>query len=315
MDRVRIALTANRSFCRQVAVVIAGISRSCEIDHDVFVLHDGFDRELQDRVDRAASSRVRVHWIDATTPLLSQAHRPPHLPLATLFRLRLEELLPADTDRVIYVDCDVVVRRPLTELWQLDLGDTLLGAVRDPFMPWAGAPHNLDWRAVGIPPDTRYFNGGLLLIPLRRWRECAVSERALQLVVQHQFGDAEQGALNVVAAGNWTALHPRWNLQAAHIVTDESYAWVVESPARLEEARRDPAVLHLTRGPWRKPWDDRGAVGAQAPHPWREEWFEELDRTDWAGWRPNEARPSRRSGLARRLQRAGDALRGRPGGP
>jgi lipopolysaccharide biosynthesis glycosyltransferase len=53
------------------------------------------------------------------------------------------------------------------------------------------------------------------------------------------------------------------------------------SPIDVQEfaaAKDDPAIIHFTTE-W-KPWD------YQNRHPYRDRFFEELDKTAWAGWRP-----------------------------
>jgi lipopolysaccharide biosynthesis glycosyltransferase len=299
---VTIALAADATFCRQLAVVISGISRwASDLPHRIFVFHDGYDATLREVVAESATDGVELRWIDARSVQLDSAILD-HYPPSTLFRLRMEDLMPAEVERLIYLDADTLVRAPLTELWKCELGGALVGAVRDAGVPWVASPRCLDWRQFGLPPDMPYFNAGMLVIPLDRWRARRVSERALGLLSRHAFLYADQCSLNITIAGDWRPLEPRWNLQAAHIAADSSFAWVTEPTDLLDEARRDPALIHFngdTYG-WRRPWESR------CTHPLRELWYEELDRTAWAGWRPKE--PNRVDVLARRVKRAGRVI-------
>jgi lipopolysaccharide biosynthesis glycosyltransferase len=303
---ITIALAANSTFSRQLAVVIAGISRSASnVPHRVFVLHDGYDEALMARVGKSASSGVNLCWIDATSATLNAAQLPAYLPTATLFRLRIEELLPPTVERLIYLDTDIAVRESLSGLWAHDLGDTLLAAVRDPVVPWAASPLALDWPKFELAPDMPYFNCGVLLIPLARWRAEGVARRALELLTVHRLEHADQCALNIIAAGNWTALAPRWNVQAGHLSGSGSLAWITEPREALENARRNPAIIHYNHAEWKRPWQPRST------HPHRDEWFEDLDRTAWAGWRPRSSETLGRLKLAAtHLQRAARALSG-----
>lgn len=42
----------------------------------------------------------------------------------------MEEIFP-DLDRILWIDGDTIIRRPLHELWQTDLEGKLLGGVLD----------------------------------------------------------------------------------------------------------------------------------------------------------------------------------------
>ncbi len=54
-----------------------------------------------------------------------------HISVATYFRLFSTELLP-ELDKAIYLDCDILVRGSLKELWNMDMGGNYLAAVYHP---------------------------------------------------------------------------------------------------------------------------------------------------------------------------------------
>ena len=303
MEQVTIALAADGAFCRQLAVTISSISRwTAGVPHRIFVFHDGYSDDLQARVGQSASADVELRWVDARSSDLDAAILPAYLPPATLYRLRMAELLPADVDRVLFIDTDVVVRASLVELWNRDLGGAMLGAVRDAVYPWAASPQCLDWVELGVAPDQPYFNAGVMLIPLDAWREESIGEKALKLLGEHTFRYGDQCALNVTAGGDWLALEPKWNLQSGHVSVD-SLAWITEPSEAMEAATQHPAVVHLTYFLGQlKPWQ------ANSTSRYRDLWFEELDRTAWAGWRPHEVRTNPIRLVARRVKQAGRVL-------
>ena len=311
LDAITIAVAADHTYQRQLAVVVSGISRcSAGRPHRVFVLHDGYEAELVARVEQAAGEHVQLDWLDARSAALERAILPPRLPMSTLYRLQLPELLPPEVERVIYLDADTVVRAPLDELWNVDLGASLLGAVRDPVLGWVGAPNTVDWRRFGLPPDLPYFNAGVLVVPLAAWREQQLGEHLVELVTTHRFRDADQGALNVAVEGRWLRLAPTWNVQGGHLAADRSHASVVETTDALDDAVQHPSIVHFNWGFWRRPWDDRTANSQFPPHELSGLWYEELDRTAWTGWRPDLRRPSRTAVMRRRLGAARRALVG-----
>jgi lipopolysaccharide biosynthesis glycosyltransferase len=299
--QIVVALSVDAAFARQLAVALASLSRcTAGLRHKVFVLHDGFDEELITRVGECANENMDVVWIDTRSSVReSRVLRGPEFPPSMFDRLRLPALLPSDVEKVIYLDSDVVVREPLGDLWNADLGNSLVAAVRDPVLPWAASPLNLDWRTLGLPPDMPYFNSGVLVIPLRLWRSEDIGGQALEMLRRHPSLRADQCALNVVAAGRWMSLHPRWNLQGGHVSPIQSHAWLAERPDVVENASEHPAVIHFNKAFWNRPWQS-GSL-----YPNRELWFEDLDRTPWAGWRPGRRVVPR---AAKRVARAARVL-------
>lgn len=165
-------------------------------------------------------------------------------------RLLLPEALP-HLDRVLYLDADTLVRRPLDGLWTADLGGHPVGAVRNVL-----APDARDRLArLGLADTRRYLNSGVLVMDLARMRTAGTARALLACVRAH--GDAllwvDQDALNLVLADDWQELHPRWNAQNS-FWDWPSAAEEVLGAERVAEARADPAVLHF-EGPWLcKPW-------------------------------------------------------------
>jgi lipopolysaccharide biosynthesis glycosyltransferase len=305
-----VALAADAAFCRQLAVTLHGIAtHSGTTPVDVYVLHEGYDAPLQQRVCAPLPDTMTLHWIEATSSRYQGVLLPDYLPTATLFRLRMMDLVPPEVERLIFLDTDVVVRASLAPLGDVDLRAAPLAAVRDAVHPWAASPGCLDWRSLGVPPDMPYFNAGVMVISTEAWRELEMGERALDLLRTRAFNFGDQCALNVVAGGGWTQLEPRWNVQGGHHRTD-SYAWVTEPTGALDDALASPSVLHFTAFDGHaKPWC------SFSTYPGAALWFDELDQTSWAGWRPDESAASRMRNLgarvSNRVRTAWRALTGR----
>jgi lipopolysaccharide biosynthesis glycosyltransferase len=271
-------MAVDRKFGVPLAVALTSLAEahppgSC----NVTVLDGGLPTETRARIEADLRGRLGLEWIAVDEDALLGMHFPAWLSKATLYRLLLPQLLP-ELDRTIYLDADTVVLEPLTPLWEMELGDHAVAAARDAGVPWAAGTN---WRDLGIPPETPYFNGGLLVIPLDLWRREQIAEAATELLRRAAPRWADQCALNCVTAGRWLEIPKRWNLQTSDI-EGRGAAWALWR-AQVEEAVADPAVIHYSEPA--KPWS-RGA-----PHPRSDLWFEFLDRTSWAGWRPPEGEP------------------------
>ncbi len=192
-----------------------------------------------------------------------------HLSEAGYYRLLLPEMLPADCERVLYLDCDLIVCRPVEELWSVDLQGRSTAAVQK--------PRAENFRSVGLRSEEEYFNSGVMLLDLVRWRRDRLHEQALTYALRHprlQFHD--QDALNAVIQGHWHRLDPRWNQQFRIFKFNSGY---LHLPAHeLQRLRRDPFIVHYTTAS--KPWH------FDNDHPLRDRYFEALDRTHYRGWRP-----------------------------
>ena len=65
-----------------------------------------------------------------------------------------------------------------------------------------------------LPRVSDYFNAGVLLIDLERWRQQRITERAFEYLRQYPHSPcSDQDALNVACDRAWRQLEPRWNIQ------------------------------------------------------------------------------------------------------
>jgi lipopolysaccharide biosynthesis glycosyltransferase len=197
---------------------------------------------------------------------------------AVYYRLLAPRLLPAELDKVLYLDSDIIVRRSLANLWNTDISDHALAAVSN---------YEDDARkALGLPEGTKYFNSGVLLINLRFWRENKIVEHAISFIKSNpgkvQYWD--QDALNATLIDQWVELPIIWN-------------WQLFQRASEPGAKLEPAVVHYVTGD--KPWHWSNE------HPLKQEYRKYRRKTPWAQYqlegRPNLPRRIRHSlrGVAR----------------
>lgn len=109
----------------------------------------------------------------------------------TLYRLFLHELISAD--KIIYLDCDIICELDIKELYDKDISQSPLAAVKD-----YGLPVSYKRKIIAAPD--RYFNAGVLLLNLRWFREHA--DKLLELM-RHELRQntrlafADQDVLNI----------------------------------------------------------------------------------------------------------------------
>ena len=293
---IHVSMAVDAGFEMPLAVALTSMAEAhADVACSVSVLCSGVSQEDLRRIEHDVAGRLDLQWLTVDDQRLTGAHHTVGLSPAALFRILLPEMLPSSMHRTIYLDADTLVRAPLTELWTTDLGEDVLGAVRDAGSPFAAGPAGTDWRGLGLDPDLPYFNSGMMVMPLDRWRRDGLTERTLHVLRTTVSRWGDQDALNAVAQLRWAELPRRWNLQTAD-ADARSLSWALWRDD-VATAVADPAIVHYTED--NKPW--RGRLD----HPFAREWFEQLSRTSWADWQPGKP-PLRR--IVDRVRRAGRVL-------
>lgn len=266
---MEIVLCADNGYVPYAAVtLVSALERMANPSRaSVTLLTPGIDAERERalvRLGRERGARVRVHAMDLSR---FDAARLRRFGIASLLRLYMHDALAADAGRALYLDCDMVVLGDLETLWELPLRGNTLAAARD----IAGDPDEHAAISAGA-----YFNSGLLVVDLARWRSRAISARC-QSFLDERLGELrypDQDALNHALADDWLELEPAWNVQSSiYGALDERPAHLASLQPALAEALRHPRVIHYTGDV--KPWH------ASSQHPLRDVFLHYSGRTPW----------------------------------
>ncbi len=195
--------------------------------------------------EQLAVSKVRMCQIDVDTRFdsLPTSHR---FSVAAYLRIVLAEAFERDYDRILYMDCDImVVGERFASVFDLDLGSAPIGAVMDVFKEKRPNQQTHDQRAINMSGP--YFNSGVLLIDCQRFLKQQIADKCIHAATQYAKEKIyfDQTLLNLVLQGKWAQLHPAWNWQ-----------WEVVRPQFSVYA--DPQVVHFLSG--QKPWSDQNGT-------------------------------------------------------
>lgn len=191
------------------------------------------------------------------------------LTFATLYRLFLPTLPGLEEcERLIYMDTDLIVDTDMGALWDIDLGQALLGAVPDPCLcgaltrpttnardEWARkvARHSL---GLGIPM-TRYFNAGVLLLDLKSIRQEGLFAAGAALVQSEpRLLHPDQDALNKLFYRRSLFVPQKFNylLHSACVDGIEDGVWHYSGPNKPwqqhDMAKADRYRHYLQQTPW-----------------------------------------------------------------
>ena len=230
---------------------------------DLYIVSQDITDTNKERLHRVVGHRAQLHWLALPQHLVDPDYltMPAYLSLATFYKVFLPELLPLDCHRVIYLDADVIVQGDLRELWKTDLQGNILMAVRDTGVFNAASPLGIrTYQKLNIPSEAPYFNGGVLLIDIVKWRQEEVTQRFLKYSKQYGkfalFGD--QDGLNVVLHRRWGSLDAQWNIQT-NIVDGRKIpgppdraTYIAGLRERQDQLTASSFIIHYTER--RKPW-------------------------------------------------------------
>lgn len=153
---------------------------------------------------------------------------------AVYARIFIPELMPDETGKVLYLDCDTLVADSLRELFEINLNGKPLALAPDVI-------HPVYKNVISLPADRPYYNTGVMLMDLANWRTARCSERLSEELL-HPHGRNPLGDQDIIVRvlnDEIEPLAPRWNFLSQYF---------------LQRRRDTPAIYHFSGNTLGRPW-------------------------------------------------------------
>jgi len=236
-------------------------------DLEIYIFCESVDKKFRFAIERLKifNKHIALRFVIIKEGIgkISNFMLKKHLTLGTYYRFFIQEFLPSDIEKIIYLDSDIIVNGPLSELYNVDLKHHLLAAV--PQIE-EGDPERL-----GLPSDSKYFNAGVLVINLKKWRDEDISTRLMIYSEENQntVQWPSQDPLNAVASGQWIELPKKFNFY---------HGFAKNRASKYKHLK--PLVIHYSGSI--KPWQYRGS------HPYKLLYWKYLLKTPYRFYLPDD---------------------------
>ncbi len=258
---MNICLSCDDKYSQYAGVVIVSILLNAQDDEDFrfYILDSNISQENKDKILSLKTiknfeiSFVRIDENLFETYKNIGTHS--YISLSTFYRLKLPSILP-EIDKILYLDCDVVVNSSLKDLYDTDIHGFYAAGVIDTAVKSSGYVPELDKGNI-------YVNAGVLLLNLEKMRKDEIEKQFEQYTTENfqtiRVGDQE--ILNKVCQGNIKQLESYWNVQSSNFVNRSDYT-------------NKPKIIHYIGR--QKPWIF-GSINY-----WKHLYFGVLQKTPWA---------------------------------
>ena len=249
----------------------------------VYILDSGINETNRNRINSIAEKyhRSEIIWLPAQdiSKVLSMDVSIDRGSISQYARLFVSSNLPEKLDRVIYLDCDIIINGSIRELWNLDIHDKTIAALKDAFSPYYRA--NIDLKKNDI-----MFNSGVMLINLKRWKEQKIEEKLLDFIKKRngKIQQGDQGALNAVLSYDTYCFEPRLNTLTVFYDFNYQEMLIYRKPPKdyyneeeIKRAIQEPYIIHFTTSFLsRRPW----IIGCH--HKYVDKWLRYKGMSPWS---------------------------------
>lgn len=187
---------------------------SPDYDYRIHILNNGLTAKRVAPILAMQQENVEICLVDvshALAPIAERLNLRDYYTVSIYFRLFIASMFP-QYHKAIYLDADITVNGDISGLYNIPLGQRMLGVISDDII----ASHR-DFRryaeeAIGVP-YRRYFNSGVLLMNLDQFRIQQIERKFVYLLQTYHFDTVcpDQDYLNVLCKDKVLYLDKGWN--------------------------------------------------------------------------------------------------------
>lgn len=210
------------------------------------------------------------------------------LGISAFSRLFLEDILPLDIHKVLYLDADTLVLNNLAELFETDLEDNYIAGVVDVMANITKYFYKKDKKS------TPFVNSGVLMINLDKWREIRFADLSIDLIKQYPDKNFlhDQNIINIICQGHVKLLNPKFNVMSEFFYVDyrknlkiNGYFGSTEkfnSLNQVTDAMKNPTIVHFISQIWDRPWVSQIGIFNHTPkNPYNKCYDYYKDKSPW----------------------------------
>jgi lipopolysaccharide biosynthesis glycosyltransferase len=296
-DRTSIVLVlgADDNYARPLAVTLYSALTNLDPGWtvDLYLIDGGIHPANKARIEQIASEAppsVALRWKTVDASLLASLPQTTGEVVndTTYLRLFIPDLVPDQHQKAIYLDCDLIIRSSLSDLWTTPFNGNAVLAVQDYWIPYVSCDLGIDkYDELDIPADAAYFNAGVLVMNLPLWRRQPIRKQVTDYLITYEahrnFNDQE--GLNAVLADSWHSLPLSWNVP--HIIDTPQWTTRLErmpdSPFKramrnwMPKLPQHADIIHYASAS--KPWK------SSSHYPLQRLWYSYFWNSSWLGLR------------------------------
>lgn len=263
---VPVVFAADDNYVPQLTTTIYSAMKNASPDryYDVVVLQRNIAWDKQQRMRdwfaQFENMNLRFTNVDRMMSGHELSTNNEHISVETYYRFLIQQILPF-YDKVLYLDSDIIINGDIAKLYDTEVGDHLLAAVRDiDFLGNLNVKHGLrmgyakDVLKMKDPYD--YFQAGVLVLNTKAMRAHYTIQQWLEYASNPEFIYNDQDVLNAHCEGDVVYLPWEWNV--VHDCAGRVGNLFTQAPNDIYDAymksRENPQIIHYAG--FQKPWTD-----------------------------------------------------------
>jgi lipopolysaccharide biosynthesis glycosyltransferase len=276
-NQIHIACATDDNFAQHCAVMIYSLLKNTQNPKNInlyVLLTSQLKSENREKLEEIIKKYdSKITFIELEKKYFNNIPKNNTFTINAFSRIFIPDLIEG-IDKIIYLDCDMLVEGDIKILWDSPMNGKTISAVHSHYL------QNLYKNVMDCDKDY-YFNSGVLVIDLVKFKENKIKEKVIEFVLKNQgkLVHPDQQALNFALHNDWNELPLEWNLISQYfnktIKFDENISHIIQN------AIKNIKIVHFAG-------DKPTSPNLKCDNPFREKYFQYLSLTPFDSSKNNE---------------------------
>ncbi|MCL2520819.1 MAG: DUF4422 domain-containing protein, partial [Spirochaetaceae bacterium] len=265
-EQTTIVTACSNEYVPYLAIMLQSLLENTSQDnrYGIYIMHTYIIEENQRRIKALCQNyaNVYIEFYNMKKEVSSFSFKNSafiaHVTNETFFRTLAHKVFKTFT-KIIYLDIDIIIQTDVANLYNIDIGNNLMGACVD--VDFIGAYFLYEWikdyadNTLKLKEILKYFNAGILLLNIKQFRKEFGDYDLATFAVNGNYKFVDQDILNIACQKKVSFIDLAWNVPVYYPDRDKTIA---KAPFTIYnkylEARSKPKIIHYSGQ--LKPWND-----------------------------------------------------------
>jgi len=254
---IPIVFSSNNNYMPYLGVAIRSLLSkiSAEKYYKIYVLHIHLTDENQEKLVLSVRNykNVELECVNVSKQIENlKLYSRNYFSEEMYYRILIPDLF-VKYEKVIYLDCDLVVQTDIAKILDYDLGNNVIGAVKN-FSGKSMIKYEEETLKIN---SENYFNSGVLVFNNEKFKEEKIKDKCFEILAERlDLKYPDQDILNLVCLNKVFYLDREWNYTWHQFhVTNDADKLQPDEWSKYIEVQKNPYIVHFTSGikPWSRP--------------------------------------------------------------
>lgn len=210
---VPIVFATNDKYLPYLSVALKSLTLNSSKDkfYDIYIFESSLSELNKYKILSMQTENIHIRVINILSLVKDiSMYTKGYFSVEMYYRIMIPDLLYA-YKKVLYLDCDIVINKDVSELYDTEISDYVLAGIINKLHSTEMTNYVLNILKL---PKEEYFNSGILLFNINKFKEDCIKKKCFEYVAKYpRLACPDQDVLNLSCNGSVLYLDEKWNFQ------------------------------------------------------------------------------------------------------